>query len=214
MLLLIDLDDTLVDRSAAFASWATDFVARHNGTTDDVEWIIRKDRGGYCPRIELASMLKEHFGLPEDVPDVLQSIMGEHLKRVELYSGVEGALKEFRARGARIVVVTNGVTERQLIKYQRVGLEALTDAVVVSETVGYSKPHPAIFSAALELVPADTEVWMVGDNAIADVQGANDLGFSTAWISHVRHWPLEFSPSIIGVTPAQALDAVLAATVS
>lgn len=209
MLLLIDLDDTLVDRTSAFGAWANEFATAHGGDVTDALWIVENDRGGYRPRTELAGAIKERFALPEAVPEVLESIMGEHLKKVELYEGVAGLLQEFRTRGAHIIVVTNGVTSRQLIKYRQVGLDQLTDGVVVSEAVGHAKPHPAIFDAALALVERDNDVWMIGDNSIADIKGGNDQGFRTAWISHGREWTEPHSPTISAVTPAEALSAVL-----
>lgn len=50
MLLLVDLDNTLVDRTSAFACWATNFVRSLGRPDSDAAWLITADRDGYEPR--------------------------------------------------------------------------------------------------------------------------------------------------------------------
>lgn len=56
------------------------------------------------------------------------------------------------------------------------------ETVVVSADGGYVKPHPAIFGEVADLMqlnPARTI--FVGDNWLADIQGASRAGMSTVW---------------------------------
>lgn len=46
VLVLLDLDNTLVDRRGAFTMWASDFVAGVDGDTTDLEWLITADQDG------------------------------------------------------------------------------------------------------------------------------------------------------------------------
>ena len=46
MLLLLDLDNTLVDRYGAFAAWAEEFIAAHRGTSEDLGWLLETDGHG------------------------------------------------------------------------------------------------------------------------------------------------------------------------
>jgi putative hydrolase of the HAD superfamily len=65
---------------------------------------------------------------------------------------------------------------------RRTGLDRRFDPVIVSADVGRVKPHPAMFDAvraALDL-PAH-EIAFIGDNWLADVQGARRAGLWTAW---------------------------------
>src|SRR5579859_2970785 len=66
-LLLLDLDNTLVDRAAAFLGWAGEFVALHatGPVADDVEWLIAADADGYEARDRLALRIAERFHLGE-----------------------------------------------------------------------------------------------------------------------------------------------------
>lgn len=54
MLLLVDLDNTLVDRASAFDRWASDFIRSHGFSADATAWLIAVDRDGYEPRESLA----------------------------------------------------------------------------------------------------------------------------------------------------------------
>jgi FMN phosphatase YigB (HAD superfamily) len=52
----------------------------------------------------------------------------------------------------------------------------------VSGEVGWAKPHPAIFAAALGRMDADpARTVFVGDNPVADMAGAKAAGMWTAW---------------------------------
>lgn len=69
--LLLDLDETLLDRTSTFRRWATELVDRRGGTADDVEWLIQEDRGGYRPKDELVALVNERFQPVEQLMGVL-----------------------------------------------------------------------------------------------------------------------------------------------
>jgi HAD superfamily hydrolase (TIGR01509 family) len=82
-------------------------------------------------------------------------------------------LRELKARGARIVVLSNiGIDIRPHL--DRVGLGTLLDGVVLSFEVGLVKPDPAIYAHALELLDVPgSHALMVGDSPRDDVGGAS-----------------------------------------
>ncbi len=64
------------------------------------------------------------------------------------------------------------------------GLRPALDAVVISEQVGIRKPRAEIFQAVLdELGIAPEDAVHVGDNLVADVDGAARLGMRTVWVT-------------------------------
>lgn len=75
--------------------------------------------------------------------------------------------------GWRHVIVSNHVPELPAL-VRALGLPV--DAVVTSAAVGWEKPNPRIFSAALSAAGSPEEAWMVGDNVVADVRGAEAVG--------------------------------------
>jgi putative hydrolase of the HAD superfamily len=88
------------------------------------------------------------------------------------------ALLAARARGARVVVVSNwDVSLLEVL--ETVGLAPLLDAVVTSAAVGARKPSAAIFEHALALAGAPPQRAVhVGDSLDEDVEGALACGIS------------------------------------
>ena len=61
-LLLVDLDNTLIDRAGAFERWAQGFVAARGGDAGDAAWLVAADRDGLEPRERLAGMIASDSG--------------------------------------------------------------------------------------------------------------------------------------------------------
>jgi hypothetical protein len=55
-LVMLDLDNTLIDRDGAFRRWAESFVTSCRGTVSDVAWVVDADRDGYEARERLADL--------------------------------------------------------------------------------------------------------------------------------------------------------------
>lgn len=94
----------------------------------------------------------------------------------ELYEDVSPVLQQLADAGLRIGLISN--THRCLASFQsHFELQGLISATVSSSDHGLMKPHPSIFTAALQLldVPAADAV-MVGDSVRQDVKGALGVG--------------------------------------
>lgn len=123
----------------------------------------------------------------------------------EIAAPAPGALDALRwcaDRGLRVVLVTNTLARDDagaLEDWQRFGLEGAIHAVVTSHSVGWRKPHPAIFERALELAGARAdEAFHVGDNIVADVWGAKRAGLRAIWRDTGRERPpLEVEPDAV-----------------
>jgi putative hydrolase of the HAD superfamily len=94
----------------------------------------------------------------------------------ELYDEVPDVLRELAAAGLRIGLISN--SHRCLASFQsHFELQGLISATVSSSEHGFMKPHPSIFSAALQLVDVrPAEAVMVGDSLKHDVEGAIRAG--------------------------------------
>jgi putative hydrolase of the HAD superfamily len=94
----------------------------------------------------------------------------------ELYDDVPGVLRELSAAGLRIGLISN--SHRCLASFQsHFELQGLISATISSSEHGFMKPHPSIFSAALQLVDVKpAEAVMVGDSLRHDVEGAIRAG--------------------------------------
>jgi putative hydrolase of the HAD superfamily len=96
--------------------------------------------------------------------------------RFRAFDDARPALTAARARGQRVIVVSNwDVSLTEVL--ERIGLAPLVDAVVISAVIGVRKPSPAIFEAALRQAGvAAAEATHVGDNLEEDVAGALAAG--------------------------------------
>ena len=170
-----DADPGVVARSA----WdALDEAMRRARATD----LVEPDYGEVCH----AAML--------DLGIALTREQAANLLEAMYISGAEGGkaaypdarvtLIELRRRGFQLGIVTNRAFggERFRTDLRSAGLDIGWDAVAVSVEVGYLKPHPALFEAALEqLGAAPAEVLMVGNSLAEDIAGAQALGMRAAW---------------------------------
>ena len=149
----------------------------------------------------------EHLGLaqPELAEQLADAYSWEREARMEPLPGALDALDAFRARGIRLGLVTNGSSAFQRGKVERFGLGGYFEAVVVEGEMGYGKPDPRSFVAALAQLGADASAtWMVGDNLSADVAGAQAAGLRAVWVDiHERGLP-EGS----GVAPDRVVRAI------
>ena len=68
---------------------------------------------------------------------------------------------------------------------KRFGLDTLLDVVVLSDAIGYRKPHPSLFRSALHTLGVGAQdTLFVGDTPEADISGPKALGIDAAWIDN------------------------------
>lgn len=120
----------------------------------------------------------------ESAPALAVALHGEiEGASFRLYDESREVIDELRGRGIRTALITNGPSGLQRAKLQATGIEDAFDVVIVSGEHGVHKPDPAIFALALDGlgVPAEAALH-VGDNLVADVQGAADAGLLAVWV--------------------------------
>lgn len=210
-MLLVDLDNTLIDRASAFDRWATDFVRSLGGSDAEVAWLIAADRDGYEPRESLARAIKERFQTSLGIEAIVDTLLYDHVRLMALDPKTTDALRNARTCGWHIGVVTNGTTAQQTLKIKTVGLGPHVDAVVISEAENVKKPDPAIFRIAARRLGATLAGgWMVGDHPDADIAGGRSAGLRTGWVSRGREWPRGTAAAdLSAATTAEVINAVV-----
>ena len=102
-----------------------------------------------------------------------------------LCEGATAALRWCKARGLTVVLITNMLSTGDAEawrNWRRTEAADVIDHVVTSHSVGWAKPHPAMFERALALAGAPaSEAFMVGDDLDVDIAGAGALGIRTVW---------------------------------
>jgi HAD superfamily hydrolase (TIGR01549 family) len=134
--------------------------------------------------------LFHHLGLgPSAIPaETLQNLLSGHkryLAQAALFPERHRALLHQLSGRYRLGLVSNfdyAPTAHFIL--EREGVAHLFETVVVSEEVGWRKPHPIIFETALARMGiGPREALFVGDRADIDVLGAQGVGMPVAWIN-------------------------------
>ncbi len=208
---LFDLDNTLIDRDLAFASWARHFVAAELRIDDPVvaeheaAWLMGLEVDGAATTPAFFELVRDRHprfsGDPGDRAARFPGELREHIapldaRTLQMLADLDGA-------GIPWGIVTNG-SPTQLKKIELVGLERAA-SIIVSGIIGIRKPDRAIFEAAAHGIGLDpTRVLFVGDNVEADIIGAANAGMRTAWMHRGRTWVRHES----GIEPDFVLDHV------
>lgn len=189
-LALFDLDRTLIDLDAAFLRWANEFAAQHRLGHEGADWLANLDQAGHPHRDVFFGKVREHFRLPETTGELWAAYRRRMPHLVRCYPGVMDGLAELRVSGWRVGIVTNGTADNQLGKLRHTGLADAVDGYAVSGVEGIRKPDSRLFHLAAQRCGAALAEggWMVGDNLVADVEGAQAAGLRAIWINRGT-WP-------------------------
>ena len=96
---------------------------------------------------------------------------------MKLKNDVVDFLTRCRENGVKTCLVTDLTAHVQFRKMKAIGVDTLLDFVVTSEEAGAEKPDESPFSLALEkLQLSPSEVIMIGDDNIKDIDGAHTQG--------------------------------------
>ncbi|HZR83650.1 MAG TPA: HAD-IA family hydrolase [Candidatus Binatia bacterium] len=126
--------------------------------------------------------------LAADVAAELKTAVSTRRLWSSVLPGVPEALAALRARGLRLVVVSNsdGSIERGIAE---MGLAGYFDGVVDSTVVGAEKPDPRIFGHALDVSrTAPDRTAHVGDLYSVDVVGARSAGLHGVLLDPFGDW--------------------------
>jgi putative hydrolase of the HAD superfamily len=191
-LVTLDALGTLVELEDPYRRLARELAARGAPVpVDTARAALRAEMDHYRAHHDIASDLAGLARLRADCTEVLRGALpppASELAPAQLldallaalrfrpFPEVPAVLRELRAAGAMLVVVSNWDVSLHGV-LERAGLRELVDAVLTSAEIGEAKPGGAMFRAALELAGARaTEAVHVGDSLEHDVAGALAAG--------------------------------------
>jgi HAD superfamily hydrolase (TIGR01549 family) len=121
---------------------------------------------------------------PGEIEAILRIRYEAFVEAIRLPDGIRPLLERLQSR-FRLALLSNypdGAAIRATL--DRIGLTDLFDAVVVSADHGVVKPHPRLFAEVeRQLGVGAAGMAMVGDNWLADVQGAKRAGWRAVWVT-------------------------------
>ncbi len=110
----------------------------------------------------------------------------------QLYDDTLPVLEDLKRKGWRHFILSNNFPELPDI-VRRMPLGRLFDGCVSSGAIGYDKPNAGIYKYALYLAGNPETKWMVGDNIIADVKGAEAAGIPAILVREPAKEPVKYS---------------------
>jgi len=200
---LFDLDDTLHDDTLAYQS-AAEEVAHEVAAEHGVDALALKAAyiaaaEGFWKRLSLEAMqiklaairaqlwkaALEDVGLADEAL-ARRSAQRYHDYRKKYYTvfpGVVDLLASLRARGRKLGIVTNGLSETHREKIALLRIGEYFDALFIADEVGMIKPDPLLFAhACTTLGSAPSRSAMVGDRYDRDIRGAAAAGLYTVYL--------------------------------
>lgn len=186
--IIFDLDDTLADRPAGLAKYASmlteDFSALlHPCTASEVHAALLAvdDFGSVKQALALARSPLWRVAPAESA--LIDHWANRFGTAATPFPGTIELLQALRRRRIKTGLITNGDSAMQRSKIAALGIEPLLDVIVISSEVGVQKPEPSIFNLTLgELGCTAAEAWFVGDHPDQDVRGATTAGLRAFWI--------------------------------
>ncbi len=142
-------------------------------------------------RAACAAVLAEGLDPAPPLPELTQLLVGS--LEFAVYPDALPALRELRARGVRVAIVSDW--DCTLAEHlERLGVREWVEAVVVSADVGVTKPNPLLFATALARLGVAREHAVVcGDDPARDLAGAAAAGIRGVLVDREGRHP--------GVTP-------------
>lgn len=139
-------------------------------------------------RLDLIKLILDDLGVDSQSNNVILVLQECFDNSRELYfdfyEGIEDWLVKLRAT-YKLGVITNGPSFSQTKKIARVNLKDKVDFILIGGEEPAEKPAASIFQKALKLSQCQAdEAIHIGDSLTADIQGANQLGIPSIWISH------------------------------
>lgn len=169
-------------------------------TVDSVEGIAHpeasRDAAAYNTfRAGLEEQILKKLGVHTGRSEIIEELLSiqDDPKAYTLYPETRATLSRLQDTGYRLCLVSNftwGLPDL----VTELGLAPYFPTVITSARVGYRKPHPKIYEAALAAMEAKpAETLFVGDSFEADIRGSTNYGFHAVLVdrrSTGRHqWP-------------------------
>lgn len=197
---LFDLDDTIHDRDKSLCVFFDLLILNycdapfHGSIPELKRSFIKNDNRGYVPREDVFRELQA--GLPgkrkPDIKDLIDFWITEFPKCARPMPRVYDVFEHLIAKGIKMGIVTNGASEFQQTKIDKLNFRKYMKIIVISGEAGIEKPDTRIFRIALSEIDSTNKTTLfVGDHPVNDIKGASDAGLKTVWLSRGQAWNMK-----------------------
>ena len=198
--ILFDLDDTIHDRNMSLCKFVDLFKLKYAHTLNNESKLIMKDIffeidwQGYKPREEMFKELQDRISwrYKPDLKELIDFWNVEFPKCAEPMAKLYNVLDYFIDKNIKMGIITNGKSDFQNTKIDKLNLRKYMNTIIISEEVHITKPNPKIFQLALSKINSNNEnTLFVGDNPLIDIKGAIDSDLISVWLSQGQVWNIE-----------------------
>ncbi len=192
---LLDLDHTLLDSDTSELS-AFEQTLLAAGVSDPENHIdayrsinldlwAAVERGEILPqqvKTRRFERLASQQGFDVDASQMAKDFVKGLGSNGELYEGARDVLHELSEQ-ASLALITNGLSEVQRARIERLDIEKYFDAIVISAEVETAKPGTRIYDLTFAALgdPQKHTSLMVGDSLSSDIQGGTNYAIDTCW---------------------------------
>jgi putative hydrolase of the HAD superfamily len=198
MVILFDIDGTLIDHDAAEAIAVSALRGRTEHTEDAIGF-LRRWRSAFerhykrylAGELSIQQQRRERFRevfdpkLSDAAADQLSALyIDEYLAACELYSDVKPALAELAAYPMGII--SNGERSQQQYKLVKTGIDHYFGPLILSGECGVAKPAQGIFKLACgSMGVSPSQAAYVGDRRDVDAEAARSVGMHGIWLDRL-----------------------------
>ncbi len=198
MVILFDIDGTLIDHDAAEAI----AIAALRGKiehTEDTAGFLRRWRSAFerhynrylAGELSIQQQRRERFrevfdpNLSDSAADQLSAFyIDKYLAACEVYSDVKATLAQLA--GYPMGIISNGELSQQQHKLVKTGIDHYFGPVIVSGECGVAKPAPRIFElACYSMGVTPSKAVYVGDRRDVDAAAARNVGMHGIWLDRI-----------------------------
>jgi pyrophosphatase PpaX len=150
----------------------------HRGRTlPDAEWI---EGLGTPLRVQFRRFTSDEDEVRRMIATYREWNLAHHDAMVRAFPGAPDTVRELRAAGAKLAIVTSKNRLGVELGLTHCGFDGLFDALVTSDDLAASKPDPAPVRAALGLLGATADRTLFVGDSPHDIAAGRDAGTKTA----------------------------------
>ncbi len=179
--IILDLDDTLYNEKDYVRSGFRAVSDYLGGGMEETLFRFFKEKK---PALDEVLRLTSREAEKEKV----LSVYREHVPDIHLYPGVPEMIAEWKEKGIRVGIITDGRPEGQRAKLRALGLDGMVDDIIITDELGgvqFRKPCDIAFRIIRERwrLPYSMLLY-VGDNPAKDFQAPRQLGMKSVWFDN------------------------------
>lgn len=195
----IDLDNTIINSDECYdialnevylkyfqSIVSKDFFMEEYGKIRNNYILLLNNYSSHKKYFYLKDLVKKYIGNLSLINEVYKYYWTIFNKNIKLETGIHSLLKFFNDNNIKVYIITNFCEDLQIEKLMSVDILSLISDIVSSEEVLFEKPHPYIFTYALNKFGLKAgEVLYIGDSYEQDIIGSINVGLYSCYYNKV-----------------------------